>query len=172
MTNPIQLTATQTEILKIAAYRPEGQIEPLPPQLRGGARTKVIDGLLARGLIIRDTDTSPYCLTDAGYAAVGRKRPQPVPAETVELDVSQKAVKRRLKIGVEGKPRSRENSKQASVIAMLKRPEGATIAQVCAATDWQAHTVRGTFAGTFKKKLGLTISSTKPDEGERIYRII
>jgi len=54
---------------------------------------------------------------------------------------------------------------------MLQRPEGATIAQICNATGWQAHTVRGTFAGAFKKKLCLTIVSDKPRGGERIYRI-
>lgn len=54
---------------------------------------------------------------------------------------------------------------------MLQRPEGATIAQICMATGWQAHTVRGTFAGAFKKKLGLTIVSDKAPGGERVYRI-
>lgn len=54
---------------------------------------------------------------------------------------------------------------------MLKRPEGATIAQICEVTGWQAHTVRGTFAGAFKKKLGLVIVSTKPSSGDRLYRI-
>jgi len=57
------------------------------------------------------------------------------------------------------------------VIQMLQRPEGATVRQICDATGWQAHTVRGTFAGAFKKKLGLTISSEKPEGGERIYRV-
>lgn len=65
---------------------------------------------------------------------------------------------------------TRQNSKQAQVIAMLKRPEGATIKQICDATEWQAHTVRGTFAGAFKKKLGLTITSDKAEGGERVYR--
>ncbi|PPU86604.1 DUF3489 domain-containing protein, partial [Xanthomonas albilineans] len=65
----------------------------------------------------------------------------------------------------------RENSKQAQVIAMLKRPEGATIAQICEATGWQPHTVRGTFAGAFKKKLDLSIVSDKAPGGERVYRI-
>jgi hypothetical protein len=83
----------------------------------------------------------------------------------------QDAAKRLIKVGVEGKPRTRENSKQAAVIQMLQRPEGATINQICAATGWQAHTVRGTFAGAFKKKLGLTITSEKPEGGERIYRL-
>ncbi len=68
-------------------------------------------------------------------------------------------------------PRTRDNTKQAQVIAMLKRPEGATIAQICDATGWQQHTVRGTFAGAFKKKLGLDITSTKDAGSERCYRI-
>ena len=67
--------------------------------------------------------------------------------------------------------RSRDNSKQAQVIAMLKRPEGATIAQICEVTGWQQHTVRGTFAGAFKKKLGLALASEKAQGGPRIYRI-
>ncbi|MFZ5635431.1 MAG: DUF3489 domain-containing protein [Pseudomonadota bacterium] len=66
---------------------------------------------------------------------------------------------------------TRQNSKQAQVIAMLKRPEGATIPQICEATGWQAHTVRGTFAGAFKKKLGLTVTSDKAEGGVRVYRI-
>ncbi|MDD4945152.1 MAG: DUF3489 domain-containing protein [Rhodoferax sp.] len=66
--------------------------------------------------------------------------------------------------------RSRENSKQATIIGMLQRAEGATIAQICDATGWQPHTVRGTFAGAFKKKLGLTITSDKTQGGVRIYR--
>ena len=66
--------------------------------------------------------------------------------------------------------RSRENSKQATIIGMLQRAEGATIAQICEATGWQPHTVRGTFAGAFKKKLGLTITSDKAQGGVRTYR--
>nr|CCA87121.1 hypothetical protein RALSY_mp30440 [Ralstonia syzygii R24] len=57
------------------------------------------------------------------------------------------------------------------MIAMLRHPEGATISEICKATGWQAHTVRGTFAGTFKKRLGLTITSHKPANGERVYQI-
>jgi len=72
---------------------------------------------------------------------------------------------------VEGKPRTRDNSKQATVIQMLQRPEGATIQQIMDATGWQAHTVRGTFAGAFKKKLGLNLASEKAEGNDRVYRI-
>lgn len=66
--------------------------------------------------------------------------------------------------------RTRENSKQATIIGMLQRVEGATIAQICEETGWQAHTVRGTFAGAFKKKLGMIITSDKAQGGVRTYR--
>ena len=61
-------------------------------------------------------------------------------------------------------------SKQEEVIAMLRRPEGATVEEVASATGWQRHTVRGVFSGTLKKKLGLTIASAKEERG-RVYRI-
>src|SRR5438874_9172624 len=61
-------------------------------------------------------------------------------------------------------------SKQDAVIAMLRRPEGATVNEVASATGWQRHTVRGVFSGTLKKKLGLTIASAKEERG-RVYRI-
>jgi Protein of unknown function (DUF3489) len=65
----------------------------------------------------------------------------------------------------------RGDTKQAQLIAMLRRKEGATIAQIVAATGWQPHTVRGAFAGALKKKLGLTVTSEKVEGGERVYRI-
>ena len=61
-------------------------------------------------------------------------------------------------------------SKQDAVIAMLRRPEGATVDEVASATGWQRHTVRGVFSGTLKKKLGLSIASAKEERG-RVYRI-
>ena len=57
------------------------------------------------------------------------------------------------------------------LIAMLRRPEGATIAQVIEATGWQTHTVRGAISGALKKKRGLEVTSAKNESGERVYRI-
>jgi hypothetical protein len=65
----------------------------------------------------------------------------------------------------------REGTKQATMIAMLQRKDGATIAEIVEATGWQQHTVRGAFAGALKKKLGLTIVSEKLDGRGRVYRI-
>ena len=67
-------------------------------------------------------------------------------------------------------PDAKRPSKQDEVIAMLRRPEGATVDEVVNVTGWQRHTVRGVFSGTLKKKLGLTIASTKEARG-RVYRI-
>ena len=67
-------------------------------------------------------------------------------------------------------PRPARASKQAEVIAMLRRPEGATVDEVRVATGWQPHTVRGVFSGALKKKLGLAIVATKEERG-RVYRI-
>ena len=65
----------------------------------------------------------------------------------------------------------RERTKQAQLIAMLKRPEGATIAQVVEATGWQPPTVRGALAGALKEPLGLEVVSEKVAERGRVYRI-
>ena len=65
----------------------------------------------------------------------------------------------------------RAESKQARLIAMLKQPDGATIAEIAKALDWQPHTVRGAIAGALKKKLGLNVESEKVDDRGRMYRI-
>ena len=144
----MKLSDSQTVLLKAASIHPKRLLTDFPPKLKGGALIKVLTSLGNAGLIAphskTKSGTTQFCITSAGLEAIGI-----TPRTTPVL---------------------RANSKQAQVLAMLRRPEGATLAQICACTGWQQHTVRGTFAGAFKKKLGLDISSTKDQGAERVYR--
>jgi len=57
------------------------------------------------------------------------------------------------------------------LLALLSRKEGATLAEIAKATDWQNHTIRRFISGTLTKKMGLSVESLKNDTGERTYRI-
>ena len=63
-------------------------------------------------------------------------------------------------------------TKQEKVLALLGRASGATISDLIEATGWQQHSMRGFLAGTVKKKLGLTLTSSKDDGDLRRYRIV
>src|ERR1700694_2783746 len=66
---------------------------------------------------------------------------------------------------------AREGSKTDKILELLKRKDGATVAEIMKATDWQAPRVRGFINGTLGKKMGLTVISTKGENGERSYLI-
>jgi hypothetical protein len=66
---------------------------------------------------------------------------------------------------------ARDGSKTARVLELLKRPSGVTAKELMKATDWQAHSVRGFLSGTVGKKMGLTVTSTKGEDGERTYSV-
>jgi Protein of unknown function (DUF3489) len=68
------------------------------------------------------------------------------------------------KAAAEERPTPRTGTKQAQMIEMLKRPQGATVEQIAAATGWQHHTIRGAISGALKKKLGLTVEATRTRE--------
>ena len=79
-----------------------------------------------------------------------------------------KAAKRQVtaqtKAASAGKPAPRAGTKQAQMIELRKRPEGATVEQIAAATGWQHHTIRDAISGALKKKLGLTVEATRTRE--------
>jgi len=66
---------------------------------------------------------------------------------------------------------ARDGSKTAKVLDLLKRRNGATLKEVMKATGWQPHSVRGFISGTLGKKMGLTVISTKAEDGERTYSL-
>jgi hypothetical protein len=65
----------------------------------------------------------------------------------------------------------RAGTKQAQIIAMLQRREGASIAEMVEATGWLAHTVRGSISGALKRKLGLPITAEKVDGRGTVYKL-
>ena len=78
-------------------------------------------------------------------------------------------------VGTGVKPRRRNvnppATKQEAIIDLLKRPKGASIADLMNATGWQAHSVRGAISGSLKKKLGLAVTSEPVEDRGRVYRI-
>ena len=162
-----ELSAAQRHIVITACERKGGLVLPITSNLKGGALKKVLTALLTRGAVeevlaapkqdVWRTDDEGVTLalkvTKTGCEAVGAKR------------------KNRVGKPVKAVQRERSDTKQAKVIAMLKRPAGATVEQIIKATDWQPHTVRGFFAGALKKRLGIEVTSEKEVGGKRVYRI-
>jgi hypothetical protein len=71
---------------------------------------------------------------------------------------------------VSARPSRGAPSKQDTVLSLLRQAKGTTITTIMEATGWQAHSVRGFFAGVVKKKLKLNLISEKSRE-DRVYRI-
>jgi len=148
-----KLANTQTRILTAAAQSPSGQI-----QVPEGA-DKAVSSLIRRGLLLsitRPDEPMRLEITDAGRKALGD---EPAPLDdALEAEAAPPA------------PKPTPKGKIGTVLALLRRPEGATIDAMRAATGWQAHSVRGALSGAIRKNLGLAVTSEKV-EGVRVYRL-
>ena len=182
-----KLTDTQTIILSRAATRPGNLAMPLPEGLHGAAAKMAVNRMITNGWVeevdadIRkgeplwretgDGHGTTLIATEAGLEAIGI---EPVAASAV---VS--ARKPQLNADAGGiatteapKPVAiRPGTKQAQIIALLQRPEGASIAEIVQATGWLAHSARGLISGGLKRKLGLPITAEKVEGRGRIYKI-
>jgi hypothetical protein len=155
-----KLTDTQSIILSAAAQRPENIALPLPNGLVGAAAKMAVAKMIERGWLQEvdanlrrneplwretgDGHGTTLVATEAGLLAIGI---EPVVVKTV-VSIREHAAKT-----AAPKPRAqRPGTKQAQIIAMLQRPEGASIAEIVAATSWQAHTARGAISGALKSK--------------------
>ena len=174
-----KLTDTQTIILTAGAKRPDNIALPLSKGLAGAAAKMAVSKMIERGWLhevdanIRrgepfwretgDGHGTTLVVTDAGLLAIGI---EPVVIKPV-VAIHEHAAK----ATPTTPPTQRAGTKQAQIIVMLQRPEGATIAEIVAATAWQAHSARGVISGVLKKKMGLVVGSTKEDGRGSVYRI-
>ncbi|MCL4190054.1 MAG: DUF3489 domain-containing protein [Rhodobacteraceae bacterium] len=185
-----QLSDTQAIILSAAAQREDRIALPLPESLRGVAAAKVISAMLTKGFLEEvDTDLRKgesvwretgdghgvtLVATDAGLAAIGIEPEDADTAPAGATDAPTEEPAPDTPTGPEAAPKARaprEGTKQATLIAMLRAPDGATIEEIMAATGWQSHTVRGAMAGALKKKLGLEVTSEKVENRGRVYKL-
>ncbi|MDI9234569.1 DUF3489 domain-containing protein [Limnohabitans lacus] len=142
----MKLTDTQRALLEAAAQHPQKKLTNFPDTLKGGARIKVLTAMRNAQLIEASaSEPEVYVATATGLQEIG--------------------------ITTQPPRTTREGTKQAVLIGLLSRAEGATLPQMTEATGWQVHTVRGAMAGALKKKLGLEITSEKQTGTDRVYRI-
>ena len=99
----------------------------------------------------------------------GQKKGAPKAKKSAKAAAPRKGAKALRGRAPKDEPAERTNNK-AEVIAMMKRAKGATLAEIVAATGWQAHTVRG-FVSILGSNEGQKIESSKNAAGERTYRL-
>ncbi len=191
----------QLVILSAAAQRDDGAALPLPKSLkiRSGAVAKTLESLRKKGLleeqpaapdvkawreaedgrrimlVITDTglrviDGGPDGKSDQEPAAKKRQAKKPQPKKRRGRAASKPAAAKSK--GKQSPPTVRQGTKQALLIDLLKRKNGASIDEIIKATGWQAHSVRGAISGALKKKLGLTVTSERVEKRGRVYRIV
>jgi hypothetical protein len=167
-----KLTDTQTIILSAGAQRPDNIALPLPKGLAGAAAKMAVTKMISNGWLQEvdanlrrgeplwretgDEHGTTLVVTDAGLLAIGI---EPVATSTLtdlrNVEPGQITAETPKPVNI------RAGTKQAQIIALLQRPEGATITEIAAETGWMAHSIRGLISGGLKKKLGLAITSEK-----------
>ncbi len=157
-----KLTDTQRLILNHAAARKSGAVLPLPDvlKIKGGALKATLATLTKRGLIEerRIRKKPSFHITANGRAAIRRQEPK----GTARSRKSPLASREKSDI-------DRPKTKRDRIMALLERPEGASIDDLTVATGWQAHSVRAALTGL--RKRGLSVARGKHQSGATVYRI-
>lgn len=193
-----KLTDAQRVILAAAAARESGLVLPLPASLGNNRGTLgvILKSLLSRDLVTerpilpdeelwRDTaelGRTTLVISTDGLKAIGIDPIEHVVHQSdgglLVDETRETAITGRLggsvepvKIAAAASGLPKESTKLGALIAALRRPEGATIAELMAATGWQGHSVRGAISGNLKKKLKLEVVSDMLDGRGRVYRI-
>src|SRR5690606_9831277 len=157
-----KLTPTQETILKAAAARSDGNIEPLPDNVTPGVRQRVIDGMLSRSLVMRFPG-GIHRISSYGYQCIGMEPPSKDSGKASTKDKSSPKKRGKGQGASAAEPKdapqpatgattaldaalakTRPGTKQATLLKLLSRPEGASIDELADALEWQRHTVRGT----------------------------
>ena len=175
-------TETHTRILEAASRRSGLLALPLPDGLNGAVAKTVVDKLIELGWLeevpastrlkeplwreTREQGGLTLVATEAGLAAIGI---DPIVCRTVSR--ARRKVALTVVDGASKPVAIRGGTKQACLVEMLNRVEGATIREICSATGWQAHSARGAISGTLRKKLGLQVEAASEPERGRVYRI-
>ncbi len=128
----------------------------------------------------RDGGRTALVITDTGLQAIGVDADEKTSKQPPATKPQPKQRSRRAERKTSGsRPNGRTSpaavrpgTKQALLMDLLKRKNGATIEKIVAATGWQPHSVRGAISGTLKKKMGLMVTSEKPGDAPRRYRIV
>ncbi len=174
---------------------------PKSIKLQGSAVSRVLKSLMNKDLLAeqsagnnaaawresKDGQRLTLVITDAGRAAIGAEQdaqidPQPTrttaPTTKRSHHQGRSATGSKRSTKSKSKPKAtasrasnRSSTKQALLVGLLQRTEGATTAEAVKATGWQPHSVRGAISGTLKKKLGLAVVSDKVEGRGRVYRI-
>jgi hypothetical protein len=141
-----------------------GWLEEVEANLRQGERLwrETGDGhgttLIATAAGLEAIGIEPVVASAVANARKASPQPDPTPIASTAPDAPEPVA-------------IRTGTKQAQIIAMLERPEGATIAEIVAVTQWQGHSVRGMISGALKKKLGLPITAEKVEDRGLCYRL-
>jgi predicted ArsR family transcriptional regulator len=159
----------------LGSLRSKGLIQVIETDGRPQRVVLTSEGMALIGVEREDEDGAPEGVTEAATGATPAEAGTAVQAAAgpaAEADSAATPAKRKAKAQAAKpgkaapaqKPAPRTGTKQALMIDLLKRPEGATVEQIAEATGWQHHTIRGAISGALKKKLGLIVEATRTRE--------